>query len=236
MVVRRRGSAFDPEVVDAFLELDKDQGFWETLEQESLLESIWSMEPQTSYSLIPEGRLDDVATVFAEVIDMKSRFTATHSRGVALVAEGLAKKMGLPQEEVSKVKRAGLLHDMGKVSVPNMILDKNGKLTEREWERMRLHPYYTERILSKVELFRPLASIAGAHHEWMNGTGYFRGLRGDQIPEPSHIIAIADMFQALSEERPYRPALPTEQVLATMEKEAGNHLCPECFASLKAML
>lgn len=236
IAAQRRGKSFDPQAVDAFLELSKDGAFWEALGQESLLDTVWAMEPVTSYSHIPASRLDEVAFSFAEFIDMKSPFTANHSRGVALVAEGLAKKIGLPQEEVTLVKRAGLLHDLGKVSVSNKILDKNGKLTQSDWERMRLHPYYTERILSRVEALGPLASIAGAHHEWMNGKGYFRQVPSAQLSKPAHIIAISDMFHALSEERPYRPALETEQVLQIMEKEAGTHLCPDCFASLKAML
>ena len=236
MVLQRRGKGFDPSVVDAYMELSKDPAFLEALKQDSLLESVWAMEPQTEYSHIPESRLDDVATSFAEFIDMKSPFTASHSRGVAVVAETLAKKMGLPASEVSLTKRAGLLHDLGKVSVSNSILDKKGKLSEPEWERMRLHPYYTERILTKVEALRPLAPIAGAHHEWMNGGGYFRQLSQGQLSKPAQIIAIADMFHALSEERPYRAALETEQILQIMEKEAGNHLSPECFAALKTML
>ncbi|MBI4233558.1 MAG: HD domain-containing protein [Chloroflexi bacterium] len=232
----RRGKAFDPEVVDAFLELSRVPAFWEALQQEKLPEQLGGMEPQTPFSSVPEGRLDDIAAVFAEVIDMKSPFTANHSRGVALVAEGLAKRMGLPEAEVTLVRRAGLLHDMGKVSVPNSILDKKGKLTEREWERMRLHPYYSERILSRVGVLRPLATIAGAHHEWMNGGGYFRQLTGPQMTAAAHIVSIADMFQALSEDRPYRPALETEQIFQVMDKEVGSHLSPDCFAALKAML
>lgn len=236
MVRERRGKSFDPQVVDACLELSQDPSFWETLEQESLADTVKAMEPETAYSYTSEDRLDDICAAFAEFIDMKSPFTATHSRGVALVAEGLAKKLGLSQEELIVAKRAGLLHDMGKVSVPNTILDKKGKLSEKEWERMRLHPYYSERILTKVGVFRPLAAIAGAHHEWMNGNGYFRQLQGGQLSKVAHVISVADMFQALSEERPYRPALPTEQILEIMERETGPHLCAECVGALKAML
>ena len=236
LALQRRGKAFDPQVVDAFLELSKDASFAEALEQDSLLDSVWAMEPPNPYSYTTESRLDNIAAAFAEFIDMKSPFTATHSSGVALVAERLAKKIGLPEQEVTMVRRAGLLHDFGKISVSNTILNKKGKLNEQEWELMRLHPYYTERILSKVEALRPLASIAGAHHEWMDGNGYFRQIKGPEMSKAAHIIAGADMFQALSEERPYRPALETEQVLRIMEEEAGSHLCRDCFDSLKTVL
>src|SRR6185503_371508 len=125
-------------------------------------------------------------------------------------------------------RRAGLLHDIGKLSVPNRILDKPGKLTPREWEVVKLHPYYTYQILERVPVFGELAFDASAHHERLDGRGYFRNLPAAQLSLQARILAAADQLDALSAERPYRGQLPRERVVAILREERGTGLCAEC--------
>ena len=129
-----------------------------------------------------------------------------------------------------------MLHDIGKLSVPNSILDKPGKLTSAEWETIRLHPYYTQRILERIQGFGHLAFIASSHHERLDGTGYFRNLRTTQIPPAARAIAVADVYDALTSKRPYRKTvLARSEVFAIMEKDVPHRLDPDCFAALKSL-
>ena len=116
------------------------------------------------------------------MIDIKSPYTHSHSRGVTSVAVAICQRLQIPEDQVTLVRRAALLHDIGKLSVPNNILDKPGKLTAAEWETVRLHPYYTQRILERIRGFQHLAFVASSHHERLDGSGYFRNLRATQIP------------------------------------------------------
>jgi HD-GYP domain-containing protein (c-di-GMP phosphodiesterase class II) len=131
------------------------------------------------------------------------------------------------------VRRAALLHDIGKLSVPNNILDKPSKLTAQEWDIVQLHPYYTQQILEKIAGFEELAYVASSHHEKIDGSGYFRKLSGDQLSLPSRVIAVAEVYDALSAKRPYRDALPREQVFSIIEKDVPRVLDAECFEALK---
>ena len=223
-------------MVDLFLELAQEEGFWATLESPTLRELLLQMEPQALEIWIDESRLDTVIDIFADAVDVKSPFTGTHSRGVATVAEALARQMRLSDQEITEIRRGALLHDLGKMMVPNSILDKPGKLDSSEWETIRLHPYQSQRILERIEPLRNLAVLAGAHHERLDGSGYFRNLKGDDIPLGARILAVADVFHALSEDRPYRERMETDEIISTMEKSLGTHLDPECFTVLKDMV
>jgi putative nucleotidyltransferase with HDIG domain len=161
------------------------------------------------------------------VIDAKSPYTYHHSQRVADFAVAIARLLGLDDRTVVRLRRAALLHDIGKLSVPNRILDKPGRLTPREWEIVKLHPYYTYRILERVPVFGELAFDASAHHERIDGRGYYRNLTGDQLSVSARILAAADQLDALSAERPYRGKLPQERVLGTMREERGTGLWPE---------
>ena len=116
--------------------------------------------------------------------------------------------------------------------MPNSILDKPGPLDREEWDVVRLHPYYTQRILSHIRGFEMLARVAAAHHERLDGRGYYLGLKGDEISLESRILATADVFDALTASRPYRPALPEEVALRMMERDRGHGLCPDCLDAL----
>jgi HD-GYP domain-containing protein (c-di-GMP phosphodiesterase class II) len=131
------------------------------------------------------------------------------------------------------VRRAALLHDIGKLSVSNAILEKPGKLTPEEWTIMRMHPAYTRTILRNIRGFDHLAYIAAAHHERLDGTGYPEGLTAESMSIPARIIAVADVYQALTEKRPYRESLPLDVVFEMMDRDVPHRLDPECLRALK---
>ena len=232
MARSRRGSWFDPNLVDAILDLVPTLERWCALDEWALQEAVRAIEPGEATVIAGPGTLDRIARGFAKVVDAKSPFTARHSERVAEIALDVARALGLPESELQDLGRAGLLHDLGKLSVPNVILDKPGRLSALEWETVRLHPYYTQRILDRVEGFQELAFVASSHHERLDGRGYFRGLRGAQIPVGARILAVADIFEALTAARPYRPALPYETALATMERDRGAALGGDCLEAL----
>jgi HD-GYP domain-containing protein (c-di-GMP phosphodiesterase class II) len=232
-VVRSRsGRWFDPHLSLACEGLEDDLAAWAALDETGLHDAVREAEPGGAALLAGPGTVDRVAHGFAEVIDAKSPFTAQHSHRMAAVALKIAERLGIDAETRRDLERAALLHDLGKLSVPNSILDKPGPLSAAEWEVVRMHPYYTLRILNQIHGFEPLAEVAAAHHERIDGRGYFRGLRGDQLVLEARILATADVFDALTAARPYRPALPEEVALRMMERDRGFGLCPDCLDAL----
>jgi HD-GYP domain-containing protein (c-di-GMP phosphodiesterase class II) len=144
----------------------------------------------------------------------------------------IGEALGLSMERRRWLKRGALLHDVGKLGVSNSVLDKAGALDPEEWQAVKEHAYYTETILGSIGAFRELATIAGAHHERLDGTGYPRGLSGDEIAIETRIITTADIFDAITAERPYRGAIPIPQALEIMRKTVGTALDADCFAAL----
>lgn len=236
MLEQRSGKWFDPELVRAAKELEKNQSLWNALQSDAARDLVLKMAPASTVWCVDDARLDSICEAFAEVVDAKSPYTYRHSHGVAEVAVQIAERVGLPRDTVDMVRRAALLHDIGKLSVPNTILDKPSKLTAQEWEVVRLHPYYTQRILEQINGFQELAFIASAHHEKLDGTGYYRNLRADQLSLPARVIAVADVYDALSARRAYREALPQEKVMSIMAREVPHALDLSCFEALKACL
>jgi HD-GYP domain-containing protein (c-di-GMP phosphodiesterase class II) len=229
----RAGRWFDPELVRALDSTRTDGPFWELLHEPDLRAAVAAVEPADRALVADDGRLDLIAAAFARVIDAKSPYTYHHSEGVAEYAGATARVLGFGGGELRELNRAALLHDIGKLGVSNRILDKPGRLTEAEMEVVRRHPEYTERILARVTRFRHLAEVAGAHHERMDGGGYHRGVPAGTLPASARILAVADVCEALSAERPYRPGLPRERVLEIMRGMVGPALCPESFAALE---
>lgn len=236
MARERSGRWFDPSLVDALSSVERDHAFWERLASPEASRHVAAMEPEGRILLADGEVLDRVALAFAQVIDAKSPFTYRHSEGVAEIAVRVGEVLGLSARGLRELWRAGLLHDVGKLGVSNLILDKPGKLTEAEMARMRLHPEHTLRILERVSVFRELAEVAASHHERMDGLGYHRGLRAGDLPVEARILAVADIFEALSAERPYRKALPRERVLEIMRAEVGAGICPVCFEALESVV
>jgi putative nucleotidyltransferase with HDIG domain len=234
VAAERRGTWFDPQLVDALLETRRDRGFWASLGGLEPHRVIAGFEPEDRVQRADEERLDRVAEAFAMIVDAKSPYTGRHSEGVARIAVGIADVLGHSPRERRDLRRAALLHDIGKLGVSNLILDKPGKLTAEEWVQMRRHPELTVRILERVGAFRGLAAIAGAHHERLDGGGYHLGLTGDRLGRDARILAVADVCEALTAERPYRSALPPDEVRAIMWRDAGRALCPEALDALAA--
>jgi HD-GYP domain-containing protein (c-di-GMP phosphodiesterase class II) len=226
---RRRGRWFDPVLVDALLTVCRDRAFWATLERPDV--SGW--EPAELLLRADDARLDRIAEAFARVIDAKSPFTARHSERVAEIATGVGGVLGFGAGTRRDLRRAGLLHDIGKLAISNLILDKPGRLTEAEFARIRQHPVYSLEILDRAACFAPIAALAANHHERIDGTGYPRGLRGAELDLPMRVLAVADVFEALTAERPYREALPVERALAIVLEEVPARLDGDAFEALK---
>ena len=213
VATERRGNDFDPEVVAAFLQLSMRGDFWSILEQEATQATILEMKPPAPFDLIAEAQIETVCEVLADFADVKSRNTWNHSLAVAETAVTIGRNLGLQQAQVSKLRRSALVHDLGKAAVPVGVLDKTSGLTAGDWERFRMHPYFTERILARIEPLADLVPDAMSHHEWVNGQGYHRGTFGDQIPLGGRILAVADSY--VTESRALGKRL-------TRDKSSGN--------------
>jgi putative nucleotidyltransferase with HDIG domain len=231
----RRGSWFDPGLVEALESFEHDRQFWSAVRNVDQLQSVADLEPAERVLMADEVRLDRVAQAFARVIDAKSPYTALHSVGVADIAVAIGDGLGFRPDELVILRRAALLHDIGKLGVSNRILDKPGRLTEGEMARMRKHTSYTLEILSRVRRFAEFAELAAAHHERLDGSGYHMGLKGRELDQPARVLAVADVCEALSAERPYRRALGFDEVLVLMRRQVGTALCPVAFEVLAGM-
>jgi putative nucleotidyltransferase with HDIG domain len=229
---KRSGRWFDPELVSAAVTLAKSGALWAGLDSKDVVARAVSLEPEERSVTVTEDRLDSICEAFAEVIDAKSPFTYRHSNGVADAAIAIGRRMGLGERSVAFLRRTALLHDIGKLSVSNAILEKPDKPTEEEWAVIKKHPYYTLEILRKISGFEEFSEVAGSHHEKLDGTGYFRQLSGEQLTLPVRILVVADMFDALAANRPYRAALPMETVLEILQKETPHALDARCVEAL----
>jgi HD-GYP domain-containing protein (c-di-GMP phosphodiesterase class II) len=229
---RRRGSWFDPALADALVALEHDTELWASLGAPE----VTAVEPPDRVLVADDALLDRVAHAFASVVDAKSPHTAHHSEGVTEIAAALGTLLELDPATRMMLRRAALLHDVGKLGVSSRILDKPGRLGEAEWRTVRLHPRWTMEILTRISAFHDVARVAAAHHERLDGSGYFRGLTARELDVPSRILAVADVAEALSADRPYRGALSPDEVLAIMRHDAGRALDPDAFAALEQAL
>ncbi|GJE39571.1 HD-GYP domain-containing protein [Methylobacterium persicinum] len=229
----RAGTWFDPHLVACFERAAAAPGFWEILASETIDEAVSALEPAQNHIVVDEDYLDDIARAFAQVIDAKSPFTSGHSERVAVYADMIAAELGIDAERRRWLRRAALLHDIGKLGVSNTILDKNGKLSDEEWRDMRAHATLSEAILSRVPAFWTLASIGGSHHERLDGKGYPRGLKADALALETRIVSVADVFDALTADRPYRAAMPIEKAMGILRADLNTAFDPACFAALE---
>jgi HD-GYP domain-containing protein (c-di-GMP phosphodiesterase class II) len=195
----QRGARYDPEVVDAFLGLEKQADFWQTLEHASAQSTILAMQPPTSAGQTMADQVEVVCEALADLVDIKTYESWNHSRIVAEVAVDTGRYLGLGEPELTRLRYAALVHDIGNVAIPLHILEKGDDRSASEWEYYRLHSYYTQRVLERVEPLQELAPAAAAVHEWINGQGYHRQLIGEQIPLNGRILAVADTYAELTQ-------------------------------------
>ncbi|MBS1145092.1 MAG: Metal-dependent phosphohydrolase, subdomain [Proteobacteria bacterium] len=232
----RSGRWFDPKLVEAFERVAEDDDLWGMLGSGQVDAAVLALEPASHVVALDDDYLDDIAAAFGQVVDSKSPYTAGHSVRVALYTDMIAEALGLSPERRRWLKRGALLHDVGKLGVSNSVLDKPGKLDDDEWEAVKAHAMYTETILSRIEAFSELARVSAAHHERLDGKGYPRGLMADEICIETRIITTADIFDAITAERPYRGAVPIPKTLEIMAENLGTAIDPQCFEALKQAL
>lgn len=232
----RAGQWFDPALVHAVEQVALQPSFWATLASADIDRAVQALEPGAFEVQLDDDYLDDIAAAFGQVVDSKSPFTSGHSERVAGYVDSIALTLGMASGRRRWLKRGALLHDVGKLGVSNTVLDKPGKLDSAEWVAVRQHAAHTEAILSRIGAFGELARMAGAHHERLDGGGYPRGTKGDQISLETRIITTADIFDAISADRPYRGATPVSQTLAIMAEMVGTAIDPLCFDALNQIL
>jgi putative nucleotidyltransferase with HDIG domain len=202
MVERRSGGWFDPTVAEAFRTVGPK--ILERLDREDPWTAVLEAEPHPVRQ-IPSDRLEVVAGAFADMVDLKTSFTLGHSSGVAELATSAAERLGM--SDVRALRVAALLHDVGRTAVGAGVWEKPGPLSTTEREQIRLHPYHTERILARSATLAPLARIAGMHHERQDGSGYHHGASAAEVPAEARVLAVADAYQAMTQDRAHRSAL-----------------------------
>lgn len=216
-VIRRRaGGWFDPGVSEVFERFGP--GILDEVGSQDVWQALLEAEPE-SHRTVGTGSIDGLARALADMVDLKSPYTLGHSSEVAVLTERAAGALGFDPEGIADLRRAALLHDLGRVAVSNGIWDKPSALTATERESVRLHPYQTERILTRSRILEPLARTAGMHHERQDGSGYHRGASGKEVSTAARILAAADAFQAMTQDRPHRRALTPD---AASEALAGE--------------
>jgi HD-GYP domain-containing protein (c-di-GMP phosphodiesterase class II) len=221
---KRRGRWFDPRLVDMVVGWRTDDRWWRALRAPNVRERLIAAEPMDELRQVDNEGLDLIALAFADIVDAKSPFTSRHSSRVADYARAVATALGADAEGQRRLYRAGLLHDIGKLGVSNRILDKAGSLTTAEWNEVRQHPKYTLSILSPVSAFGDFAWTAALHHEKLDGSGYPWGLRAPQLDLSARVLAVVDIYDALTSDRPYRPGMSHEEAIRIIGAERGTTL------------
>jgi HD-GYP domain-containing protein (c-di-GMP phosphodiesterase class II) len=220
-VRKQAGGALDPELAEAFGAAAAE--LLGTASVDDLHAAAVDAEPGPSRT-IPPTRLADVAGAFGDVADLKSPYLLGHSSGVAKLAFAAGRQLGFDAAEADRLHVAALLHDLGRVGISDSIWDRPATLSGAEWEQVRLHAYQSERILARSSTLRELAPIAGMHHERLDGSGYHRAAQAREIPVAVRILGAADAYQAMLQERPYRPALEPDEAARRLrgDVEAGR--------------
>lgn len=224
MVTDRRKTWFDPQLADVVLKWRHDATWWTWLTEAAPEIEVVAMEPHEARRAVHGAGFDLVAQSFADIIDAKSPFTYRHSTNVSRWARQLGRKFFTDEHELTRLSRAGLLHDIGKLGVSNTILDKNGPLFDEERTLMQAHPVHTWEILRRVPAFSDFARMASLHHEKLDGSGYPWKVPGEALDLQARILVVADIFEALTADRPYRVGMPIEAALAVLQKDRGTKL------------
>lgn len=237
-VLRERGGRwFDPDLVRLAESMDREGLLWHgalrDVPENETRGRVLDLAQEPAARLSAED-IDRICAGFAGAVDAKSHFTFRHSMGVTEAATRIARQLGLNGQRQKFIERAALLHDLGKLRVPNSILDKPGRLDEWEWKIVEEHPGLTREILARIRSFGEMAQIAGAHHEKLDGSGYPDHLTAEQLPLEARLLTVADIYGALTEDRPYRQGLCAEQALEIMAREVPKKLDADCYEALAA--
>jgi HD-GYP domain-containing protein (c-di-GMP phosphodiesterase class II) len=229
----RRGGQFDPAVVDAVL-ASPEELFASTSDSDVWGDAL-DQAPDQEVRLTDEG-LDRLVCAIGDFVDLKCPFTLGHSRAVATLSAGAGQWLGTRPSDVSTLRRAGHLHDLGRLGVSNQVWSKSDDLSPSEWERVRMHPYLTERVLDRIPGLDPVRRVARAHHEHLDGTGYPLGLGGSMLGRSERILAAAVAYQSALEPRPYREAMTPEQAMARLRaRSRSGALDAECVEAVLAV-
>lgn len=220
-ITQKRGDWFRADLVDTLLQVCDSEAFWLSLEREHVDGYVNEWISHDSTRLIEFKDVKSLVRIFSHIVDAKSRFTCEHSEGVANLARFLGELFDLPERTCEMLELAGLLHDIGKLRVPDDVLEKPGKLSLQEFKTIQRHSFDTFNILRKIHGFGDIASWAGQHHERVDGHGYPYHVTGNGLGIEARIIAVADVFQALAQDRPYRPAMTPQQVLDILLGDAA---------------
>lgn len=234
VIRERRGTWFDPDVVSAAESLEKDAPLWKHLQSGTAHAAILALEPGDRFPAASDA-IDNICEAFAGVIDAKSTYNNQHSMRVTKTAVSIGRKLGFDEKRLTRLRRAALLHDLGKLSIPNSVVDRTGKLSASDREIVELHPHYTQVILEKIPGFAEIAAIAGQHHEKLDGSGYPRRLREKDLSLDARALVVADVYDALTSQRAHRPALSRAQALEMMSAESPAKLDPYCLNALKSL-
>lgn len=227
-IAARAGAYFCPQLVEGFLTASRTEAFWLLLEPRSIQQALQRQLARTTPQPATGAQIRQIAEIFARIVDAKSPFTASHSQGVAQLSRWLAERMGLGPQACDKIEVAGLLHDLGKLRVPDEILDKPAPLDPLERQIINTHSFETFQILRSIEGFDDVAAWAAYHHEEPDGKGYPFHLQGQDLPLEARILRVADIFQAMVQDRPYRRGLDGVQVMAFLRslQEQGRIEAP----------
>lgn len=231
----RSGSWFDPHLVRVLQSWRRDRAWWDRLRSPEIGRWVVAAEPGRQPRQLDDAGLNTIASAFAEIIDAKTPYTFRHSSNVAAYACAIGREMGLSADALQDLQRAGLLHDIGKLAVSNRILDKPGRLTHEERTEIERHPLHSWQILSHVGAFRSFARTAVVHHEKLDGSGYPWRLRADALGPADRVLCVADIFEALTADRPYRAGMPREQALQILRQDVPHRLCGDTVAALEAV-
>ncbi len=236
MVRERRGTWFDPALADRVLAWRGDDEWWAQLSAPDIGDRVVALEPGSEARRAGPEELDSVCAAFAEIIDAKSPYTFRHSERVAELARDAAGVTGMDAAERRRLHRAGLLHDVGKLGVSSRVLDKAGPLDAAERAEVELHPAFSWEILSPMAAFRDFAWTAALHHERLDGGGYPWGFHAGQLDAPARLLAVADVYEALTADRPYRAGMTPDDAFCILGREAGTRLCAEAVDALRELV
>lgn len=236
-VKSKSGTLFTPNIVNAFLIVSDREEFWLNLLNLPNMSFILDNIIPEKDTLISLSEFEAIADIFASIIDNKSSFTAEHSKEIANLAYTVSKHLGYDEEKCLKMKIAGLLHDIGKLAIPTSILDKNGPLTEEEFSVIKSHTYYTKLILDKIDNISDISLWASSHHEKLNGKGYPRRLKAEELSEECRIIGVCDIYQSLTADRPYRKGMYMYQAFNILDDMVSKNLiCENAVNHFKSAL